>query len=72
MQITDFISQKQIIILNKDYDYLLRIVDKISSDNYEFKIYKDNVNYLYNSYDSNNLNFINLDNIETNFLFKNQ
>jgi len=70
LQITNFISQKQIIILNKDYDYLLRIIDNISSDNYEFKIYKDNINYLYSIYDNNNLNYINLDNIETNFLFK--
>jgi len=70
LQITDFISQQQIIILNKNYDYLLRIINNITSHNYEFKIYKDNVDYLYNSYDTNNLNFINIDNIETNFLFK--
>ena len=70
LQITDFISQKQIIILNKDYDYLLKIINNITYDNYEFKIYKDNTDYLYSSYDTNNLNFINIDNIETNFLFK--
>ncbi len=70
LQITNFIGQKQIIILNKEYDYLLRIIDNISSDNYEFKIYKDNINYLYSIYDNNNLNYINLNNIETNFLFK--
>ena len=70
LQITDFISQQQIIILNKDYDYLLKIINNITYDNYEFKIYKDNVDYLYSSYDTNNLNFINIDNIETNFSFK--
>ena len=70
LQITDFISQEQIIILNKDYNYLLKIINNITYDNYEFKIYKDNVDYLYSSYDTNNLNFINIDNIETNFLFK--
>ena len=70
LEITSLINQKQIIILNKNYDYLLKIINNISSENYEIKIYKDNIDYLYSSYDINNLNFINLDNIETNFIFQ--
>ena len=70
LQVSNYISRKQLIILDKNYNYLLRIKDTISSENYELKIYKDNINYLYNIYDENKLNLINLDNIETNYSYK--
>ena len=70
LQLTNYINKKQLIILNKDYDYLIRVKNTISSENYELKIYKDNINYLYSIYDENKLNLINLDNIESNFSFK--
>ena len=68
--ISNNIKEKQTIILNKDYEYLLKIINNLSLENYEFKIYKNNINFLYNIYDNNNFNLINLDNIETHFLFK--
>ena len=70
LQVSNYISRKQLIILDKNYNYLLRIKDTISSENYELKIYKDNINYLYSIYDENKLNLINLDNIETNYSYK--
>lgn len=67
IKIINKLDKVPFIILNKNYNYLLNIIDELSNK-YEIKIYRDNVSFKLFDY-NDNINLINIDNIKNNYNF---